>query len=136
MEFFVHISTLSAPERARTYADAPEDLPIPISPTIISELSPLGPVKDAIVTSGIVGAPVPVDSNTAWTLTMSALSSETSLSCTLLPYTLLDVRPLSIPSSLVSSDPVTKIVCDLDKIFDLDVIFDFCLVTCTSTLEL
>ena len=65
LEFFTHISTPSVPERPRTYAAHPEDLPIPTSPTIISVLLLLGPVKDAIVTVGIVGLPSFDDSNTA-----------------------------------------------------------------------
>ena len=78
---FVKItSTLFAPLLASISAEAPEVLPTPTSPTIRSELSPAGPLNDAKVRVGTVGAPDPEDSNTAVTLTTSGTPRDISLS--------------------------------------------------------
>ena len=63
--FLKQTSTLVVPFLARTIADAPELLPIPTSPRIRSALFPLGPVNDANVSAGTVGAPLPAASYTA-----------------------------------------------------------------------
>ena len=124
-------STLVVPLLARTIADAPVLLPTPTSPTIISVLSPLGPVKDDNVNDGIVGAPVPEDSNTACTSTTSATSRDTSLSCTRLPYASLNVRPSAIEVLTPEydlSEPVTTSDLPLTIFFCFDFALDFCCV--------
>ena len=63
-----------------------------------SVLLPLGPLYEPNVSWGTVGSPIPDDSNTARTDTTSGTSNDTSLSCTRLPNTLLDVSPSPIPS--------------------------------------
>ena len=73
----------------RINADAPETFPITDSPLIRSELLALGPSKPVNVRDGIVGSALVEDSNTARTLTTSAVSKDISLSWTLFPYAIL-----------------------------------------------
>ena len=73
----------------RINADAPEIFPITDSPLIRSELLALGPFKPVNVRDGIVGSALVEDSNTARTLTTSAVSKDISLSWTLFPYAIL-----------------------------------------------
>ena len=61
-----------APLLARISAEAPELLPTPTSPTIRSELSPAGPLKDANVRFGTCGSPLPDASKTALTVSFIA----------------------------------------------------------------
>ena len=136
-EAFLNItSTFVVPFLDKTCAAAPELLPTPISPTITSVLSPLGPLYEPKVMFGIAALPVPDDSNTATMFTTSGTSRDISLSCTLLPNIPLGVRPSPTPvdiPELVLLDPVITFVASLISVFCFDFTFDFCCVLCTTT---
>ena len=90
------MNTDCVPVIPRTNAEAPETLPMTDSPLMRSVLLALGPFKPVNVRDGIVGSALDEDSNIARTLTISGVSRDTSLSCTLLPYARLYVSPSPI----------------------------------------
>ena len=129
--FLNNTSTLVVPLRDNTCAAAPELFPTPISPTIKSVLSPLGPLYDPRVIFGIVGSPIPDDSNIAATLTTSGTSRDISLSCTRLPNIALGVNPSCKPvviPEFVLLDPLIIFVASLTRFFCFDITFDCCCV--------
>ena len=130
--------TFVVPLLERTCAAAPELLPTPISPTIISVLLPLGPLYDPNVMSGIEASPLLDDSNTATIFTTSGTSNDISLSCTLFPNTSVGIKPSRIPvviPEFVLLEPVIIFVASRISVFCFDFTFDFCCVLCTTTLD-